>query len=87
MNEPTSSPTPKPGANRHDHELETLRVVLSLPRQVVGGFSPRHPPEHVISYVSQAPKSELQSMLVDVLYQLRLRVHKEERQQVKHGRV
>lgn len=75
---------PKPG--KHQHELETLRTLLNLPRDVLDKFSPREPPEHVTRYIKGAPKPELQWALVDVLHQLRLRSHDEHQRHEGNGR-
>lgn len=75
---------PKPG--KHQHELETLRTLLNLPREVLDKFCPREPPEHVTGYIKSAPKPELQWILVDVLHQLRLRGHHEQQKRDGNGR-
>lgn len=71
---------PAPDNSPHHHELETLRTLLHLPGEVLGCFEPRQPPKHLMRYVTHAPKAELQWLLVDVLHQLRLRVHQERQQ-------
>lgn len=71
---------PAPDDDQHHHELETLRTLLNLPGEVLDHFEPRQPPKHLMRYVTCAPKAELQWLLVDVLHQLRLRVHQERRQ-------
>ncbi|MFA9476952.1 hypothetical protein ACERK3_01470 [Phycisphaerales bacterium AB-hyl4] len=68
-----SSPPTGPSLPADRHELATLRVLLSLPPEVLQGFAPQQPPEHVDRYLRQASKAELDWLLVDVLHQLRLR--------------
>jgi len=59
----------------HQHELETLRTLLSLPRELLADFRPRRPPEAVLRYVQRAPRHEAQWLLVDLLHRLRTADH------------
>lgn len=71
MSEPF--PPTGPSLPTDQHELATLRVLLSLPPEVLQDFEPQRPPENVDRYLRQASKAELDWLLVDVLHQLRLR--------------
>jgi len=74
------------GSRNGHHELETLRTLQRLPPEVLDGFAPSRPPEEVTQYVTEAPKTDLQWLLIDVLHQLRLRVHSERQSRDNNGR-
>lgn len=61
------------------HELETLRVLLNLPPEVLRDFEPRRPPQHIQRYVKHADRRECQWLLVDVLHRLRTTASRRDR--------
>ncbi|MEX0643619.1 MAG: hypothetical protein WD468_13025 [Pirellulales bacterium] len=68
---------PSSHINQPRDELETLRILLNLPPEILGQFEPCKPPKHVAQYVAEAPTGELQWLLIDVLHQLRVRARQQ----------